>query len=228
MKLFIPIKDHSERVPRKNFRDFDQIPLYKRCLYNFNMYDIWVDTDSNEIIEGIKSDDQCKHVHVYKRPEHLIGDDVSVNLLIEHFLASIDLDPLEIICQLHVTSPFLRPKTLEDAKKLLLSFDTPTDTTVAGCNEYKSRFWKSGWANSSIEPINHNPMELIKTQDLPSMYEENSTFYMFTVTHFYARYNRMGYNPQFLQVAFPENIDIDTEEDWTIANVILRGLKCSD
>jgi N-acylneuraminate cytidylyltransferase len=129
---------------------------------------------------------------------------------------------------MHVTNPFLRPETLQEAKKLLISFEESSNIAVVGCNTYKSRFWKEGWAKSSVQPVNHNPMELIKTQDLPLMYEENSAFYMFTMTTFYARDNRMGYNPYFLPMEFPENIDIDTEEDWTIANVILRGLKCSD
>ena len=32
--------------------------------------------------------------------------------------------------------------------------------------------------------------------------------------------NRIGYNPYIMEIGFPYNLDIDTEEDWKLVNVI--------
>ena len=47
MKIFIPIKENSQRVPGKNFREFGGAPLYKHTLYKLSNKSIYVDTDSN-------------------------------------------------------------------------------------------------------------------------------------------------------------------------------------
>ena len=46
MKIFIPIKEISQRVPKKNFRLFDGAPLYKHTLYKLKDFEVYVDTDS--------------------------------------------------------------------------------------------------------------------------------------------------------------------------------------
>jgi len=221
LKIFIPIKGHSARVNRKNFRTFGNWPLYKRCLYKFNKYDIWVDTDSDEIIEGIKNDSSCSHVTVYKRDKNLVGDDVSVNWLIENFIDVAELSDEDDVCQIHVTSPFLKPETIETAYNMM---SINSHKCIVGCNVYQSRFWKETWNGSGYEPINHNPKELLKTQDLPLLYEENSAFYMFTVKEFFKRMNRISDNPHFFEVSFPENMDIDDEEDWKMAVALEKVL----
>lgn len=224
MLLFIPIKGHSERVPRKNFRMFGGVPLYKRCLYKFSKYEIWVDTDSDELIEEIEQDPKCSHVHVYRRDKSLVGDDVSVNFLIRNFIDVAGLSNSETVCQIHVTSPFLKVETVDIAYDLSSNH---SHKCIVGTNVYKSRFWKESWNGSGYEPVNHNPNELIKTQDLPIIYEDNSSFYMFTVDEFFRRVNRISDNPYFFQVDFPENVDIDDEIDWDMA-VKMEKVLCSD
>jgi N-acylneuraminate cytidylyltransferase len=51
VKVFIPIKENSQRVPRKNFRLLNGIPLYKNILSKLKDFQVFVDTDSNEIEE---------------------------------------------------------------------------------------------------------------------------------------------------------------------------------
>ena len=63
-------------------------------------------------------------------------------------------------------------------------------------------------------PVNHNPLKLEQTQSLPTLYEENSAFYMFKKCVFSTIKNRVGKNPAFYKVDHPENFDIDTEDNW--------------
>ena len=65
MKIFIPIKTNSQRVPKKNFRAFRGAPLYKFVLRKLSNFDVYVDTDSEEILGQIEFDPTLQHVHAY-------------------------------------------------------------------------------------------------------------------------------------------------------------------
>ena len=224
-KIFIPIKEHSERVPRKNFRDFGGKPLYQYVISKYIDYDskghkiewdkfyndmeLWVDTDSDEIKNWVNA--ECPdNFHAYSRPKQLVGDDVSVNLLIGNFVYH-HCNNDDVIVQTHVTSPFLNPLTICRVSRLR---DLSIDST-ASANVINSRLWRRenyGWC-----PINHNPMKMEKTQDLPAVYEENSAFYAFTVDSFKKNGKRIGESHRFVEVSFPHNLDIDTEKDFEMA-----------
>ena len=83
MNIFIPIKHNSQRVPRKNFRLLHGEPLYKHVLLKYTDFNVYVDTDSEEIYSELKSDTRFSNVNVFKRADHLIGDTVSVCDLIK-------------------------------------------------------------------------------------------------------------------------------------------------
>jgi CMP-N-acetylneuraminic acid synthetase len=207
MKIFIPIKNNSQRVSRKNFRSFAGEPLYKHTLLKYSQFEVYVDTDSQEIADGILSDERLAHVSVYMRSSDLIGDEISVCRLIERFISKFNIQ--EPIVQLHVTSPFLSSETIKKAGKMIGEYDS-----VVACTKYNSRFWKiEGYGPC---PVNHNPLKLEQTQDLPSLYEENSAFYIFRPEVVSQTNGRIGQNPYFFTMCHPENIDIDTEDDWNL------------
>lgn len=205
MNIFIPIKHNSQRVPRKNFRLLHGEPLYKHVLLKYTDFNVYVDTDSEEIYSELKSDTRFSNVNVFKRPDHLIGDAVSVCDLIKNFILKFNID--EPIVQVHVTSPFLTAALLKKAYKFMKKHDS-----VVSCNTYNSRFWRK--EKYGFCPLNHNPIKLEQTQDLPTLYEENSAFYIFNPDVVMATGNRVGKNPYFYSINAPFNIDIDTEEDW--------------
>lgn len=214
MKLFIPIKHNSQRVPGKNFRDFGGMPLYQHCLKKFDAYERYVDTDSDEIIENTRG---MPGVFAYRRlPEHE-GDATSVCDLIRRF-AEEHCRHDDIVCQIHVTSPFLKPDTLERALAHMSNHDS-----VTGCNIVQSRFWRC--EGYGFCPVNHNPMKLEQTQDLPELYEENSTFYMFRVPVILETGNRVGRVPVFLAVEWPENLDIDTKVELRAALALRKMME---
>ena len=215
MKIFIPIKENSNRVPNKNFRIFNGQPLYKYVISKWKNkgFQIFVDTDSNEIIDGLKNFD---YVTVYKRKKELEGDDVSVNMLIENFINDhFKLKGDGIIAQIHVTSPFLSPETVIDASSYMKNFPS-----VFSVNKINSRLWYE--LEEKQYPLNHNPLLLEPTQNLTTIYEENSCFYIFDKNNFLKYNNRVYHKNKLYPVKFPENIDIDTEEDWDYAEKINR------
>jgi len=214
MKLFIPIKNSSQRVPRKNFRDFGGMELYRHCLARFSDFDIFIDTDSNEIIKACEN---YSGIVAYERLPEQMGDEISVCDLIHRFVEEY-CEPGEIICQIHVTSPFLKPQTIIRACEHMVDHDS-----VSGCNIIQSRFWRH--EDYGFCPINHNPMKLEQTQNLPELFEENSTFYLFRASVILDTGNRLGRKPYFLSVEWPENLDIDTEVEMRAALALRKMME---
>jgi len=205
MIVYIPIKHNSQRVSGKNFRKFNKEPLYKHTLLKYSKDKVYVDTDSEKIYYGIKNDDRLANINVFWRKESLLGDKVSVCSLLENFIKKFNIS--EPIAQIHVTSPFLLEKTVRAAYTHMSNHDS-----VVSCNIHQSRFWRR--EKYGFCPINHNPTKLEQTQDLPTYYEENSSFYIFDPEIILKTGNRIGNNPYFFDIKSPENLDIDTEEDW--------------
>ena len=218
MKIFIPIKERSQRVPRKNFRSFNGVPLYKHTLYKLKDLEVYVDTDSDEILRQVREDKELSHVTAYKRADYLVGHRTSVCELIKYFIQKNDLRNKNI-CQIHVTSPFLELNTLTSAYKTLEGgYDS-----VVSCTTVQTRLWRK--EDYGMCPVNHNPMKLEQTQELPVYYEENSLFYIFNSDILISTGNRVGRNPNFYATSFPENLDIDTEDDWDLIKNIYRSTK---
>ena len=208
MKIFVPIKDSSQRVFRKNFRIFNAEPLYKHSLLKYHDSEVYVDTDSEEVLHQLERDIRFSNVTVFKRNPDLLGHEVSVCDLIKNFITEYDI--IDPIVQLHVTSPFLDANLIKEAYKHMENHDS-----VVSCNSYQSRFWRK--EDYGFCPINHNPLKLEQTQDLPVVYEENSAFYIFEPSVIMSTGARVGKNPYFYPISKPHNMDIDTEEDWGLA-----------
>jgi len=70
--------------------------------------------------------------------------------------------------------------------------------------------------------VNHNPAVLLRTQDLPPIFEENSCIYLFTCETLVQKRNRLGDRPMLFEIDRAEAWDIDEEIDFTIADLLLK------
>lgn len=216
MIVFIPIKCNSQRVPNKNFRLLKDKPLYqyfidrlKMCKY---ITQIIINTDSVEIYNHYLSDES---VIVNMRKDELCGDSISVcDLILDTISDNLLVERNEKwLLQLHITTPYLEPDTIDDI--VLKTYNHLfTKTSIIGTNIIQSRLWRK--EIYGMCPINHNPIRLEQTQDLPLIYEENSAFYLININNFIVSKERLGSDPEFYPMSFPENIDIDNESDWTL------------
>ena len=209
----VPIKDHSERVSGKNFRDFCGKPLYHHIIATLeNTYavdEILINTDSYRVIQEAP---QLSHkVRVIKRPEELCGDFVSTNLIFAYDLANSDAD---IYLQTHATNPLLKSESIAKAVQAYLAGEDKHDSLFS-VTEHKSRFYKTDGS-----PINHDPENLIRTQDLPPLYEENSCIYVFTKESFAKKKRRIGEKPLMYPLPHLEAIDIDNEFSFRLAELL--------
>jgi len=210
----VPMKGHSERVSNKNIRDFDGQPLFFRILDTLTkakcIKSIYIDTDSDEIARlALENFD----VNIIKRPEKLIGDYVSMNEIIKYDLTQITD---EYFIQTHATNPLLKAETIDNAVNTYLDSTSKNDSLFS-VTRLQTRLY-----DQYLNPINHNPEVLMRTQDLPPVYEENSNFYIFSKQGFHRINRRIGEKPMFYEVEKDEALDIDEEIDFIIAENLYK------
>jgi CMP-N-acetylneuraminic acid synthetase len=82
--------------------------------------------------------------------------------------------------------------------------------------------WQTRFYDKEGNAVNHDLRELIQTQDLPPMYEENSCIYIFTRENLLAKRHRISDHPLMFEIPRLEAIDIDEESDFQIADILMR------
>ena len=75
--------------------------------------------------------------------------------------------------------------------------------------------WQDG------QPINFDATNLPRSQDLKPIYRETSGVYVFTKEVFKKYKRRIGIKPFIKEVTFKEAIDINTTEDFELAQIMV-------
>jgi len=214
----LPMKVNSERVKGKNFRDFGGKPLFKWVLDTLlsvaEIDLIVINTDARHILAeyGLTDNDR---ILIRDRGEEICGDLVSMNLIIEDDIKNIDSD---IYLMTHTTNPFLSRHSVEAAiEKFQIAVKAEGADSLFTVNKVQDRFY-----DVDVQPINHDPVNLIRTQDLDPWYQENSNLYLFTKESFSQTQARIGISPMMLETAPYESTDIDTPDDWELGEVMVE------
>ena len=209
----VPMRHHSERVPGKNYRLFAGKPLFYQVLQQLllcpSISRIIVDTDSPTIMQFIQQD--FPQVQLIERPKYLCDGGVAMNDVLLHDISQVSAD---YYLQTHATNPLLRHETINCAIDRFLA-GVPMYDSLFGVTKIQTRFW-DGLARA----INHNPRILLRTQDLPPLYEENSCLYMFSKGTLVDHHNRIGERPIMYEIDRLEAVDIDEELDFRVAELL--------
>lgn len=217
----VPMRHHSVRVPEKNFRLIAGKPLYHfiiSTLSNVKEIDqIVVDTDSPKIIEGLNH--YFPKVKVIERPENLRADTVPMNEILLHDIEKVKGD---LYLQTHSTNPLLKSATISNAINQLIA-NMPAYDSLFSVTKVQTRFW-----DQLTKPINHNPSILLRTQDLPPIFEENSCIYLFKKETLVEHRNRIGERPFMFEIDRSEAFDIDEELDFLLADLMISHQSKND
>jgi CMP-N-acetylneuraminic acid synthetase len=218
------MKANSERVKGKNFREFCGKPLFRWMLDSLleveEISQVIINTDAKHILaenELVDSD----RVLIRDRRAEICGDMVSMNLVIADDVASIDAD---IYLMTHTTNPLLSPDTIRGALKAFQERQGQNKAdSLFTVDTIQTRFYRKDGS-----PVNHDPNNLVRTQDLEPWYEENSNLHLFTRDSFKKTDARIGNQPMMFESPKFESIDIDTPDDWdfaVVASQYLLGLR---
>lgn len=214
----LPMKANSERVKGKNFRDFGGKPLFKWVLDTLlsvaEIDLIVINTDARHILAEYGLIDN-ERILIRDRHEEICGDLISMNLIIKDDIKNIDSD---IYLMTHTTNPFLSRHSVQAAiEKFQTTVKAGGADSLFTVNKVQDRFY-----DVDVQPINHDPANLIRTQDLDPWYQENSNLYLFSKDSFYKTDARIGANPTMLVTAPYESTDIDTPDDWELGEVMVE------
>jgi len=224
MKIFTYIKESSERVVGKNFRLIGDNPLWKHCLYKFKDEDVYVDTDSEDVLRECIIDERLSKITAYRRNiEHVQMEENKHNkispalLMVERFLREQVTDENETIVLTHVTSPFLKLETIKDAVRLYEQSDYEFVHSTFAVKDF-------AWLKDDSNPINFNDKVVQRTQDLEPIVFSNGAFFVFTKKVFLKYKNRIGKNNYFYNLSILESLEVDTEEQLELCKIIMKGL----
>jgi len=220
MKLtaLVPMRHHSQRVPGKNYRPLAGKPLFHHIIETLlvvpEIDEIVVDTDSDLVMDGLRR--FFPTVRVIPRPEPLRAYDVPMNEILLHDTAQF---PADFYLQTHSTNPLLRADTISKAIQAFYA-NYPKRDSLFSVTRLQTRLY-----DQHGQAINHNPKELIQTQDLPPVYEENSCLYIFNRPNLLAKRHRISDRPLMFEIPAEEAWDIDEELDFTICDFLLSRQK---
>lgn len=211
---FVPMRHSSERVPGKNYRSFAGKPLYHYIVGSLlrcpQITQVCIDTDSPTIIEDAETN--FPSVKILLRPEHLRAGTTPMNDVLLNSISQVEAD---YYLQTHSTNPLLKSQTISKAINQFLN--SSEHDSLFGVTCLQTRLY-----DEQGNAMNHDPEVLLRTQDLPPVYEENSNIYIFTAEILQERQNRIGNQPLMFEIERDEAWDIDEEVDFRIAELLYK------
>ncbi len=226
----ITARGGSKRIPKKNIRLFLGKPIIAYSIeaaLNSDVFDeIMVSTDSQEIADiAIKCGAKVPFLRSEKN-----SDDFSVTVdVIEEVLLQYKKNGIEFnyVCCIYPTAPFVTPEKLKNAMNILKESKAYSVVPVVIYGHPIQRSFK----------INNNKLEInwpeninSRSQDLVSNYHDCGQFYCLAVEKFLIIKKLFTSNTLPLIISEKEVQDIDSEDDWVLAELkykIIQRLKNS-
>jgi CMP-N-acetylneuraminic acid synthetase len=214
IKALLFMKGYSERIPKKNVKPLCNRPLFHWILDTLTksryIYDIIINTDDEDIARSATDNFE---VTIHMRQEYLLK--ITSDEANQIMAYDISITEGKHFLQTHSTNPLLKTETVDKAIETYFDNLKDHDSLFSVTPIQKRFFWQNG------KPVNHDPDKLIKTQELPFLYEENSCIYIFSRNVFKERRNRIGLNPMMFPMDPYESIDIDEPFDFSIAEALM-------
>lgn len=221
--IVIPARGGSKRIPRKNIRDFAGKPMIawsiEAALGCPSVSRVIVSTDDEAIAEAAH---QFGAEVPFMRPAKLAGDVASTADVMQHAVQWLTQQStrFEAVCCLYATAPFVSANWLEKGLAALQQsnwdyvfsaseFDYPVQRAL--------RLLPTGGA-SFVQP----EFTASRSQDLEPLLHDAGQFYWGRADAFAERRPILGERSQPLMLPRRLVVDIDTEEDWFIAQMLFN------
>ncbi len=158
-------------------------------------------------------DDDLEYQYL-QRDKNLDRPEVSIEDIIEGFIKEVDAD---IIVLMHPRCPFLKPSTISNCIEQVIS-NKYNSAFIA--SSYKKLAWFEG------KPLNYSLKTGDSTQHLGQLEPvilESSAVYVFRKDLFLKTRHRVSDNPYIKIVGRFEGFEIDTSDDYKIAELIVNA-----
>lgn len=216
MVAMIPARLGSKRIPKKNLRYLGDKPLIQYpidlALQIPEFESIWVNTESEELGRAI----QGMGARFHRRPVEFSADNCTNREFTYHFLSRHECD---YVIMVNPTSPLLRLETLQGFIQFINEHDF--DTVLSTVSEKAESFYQGKALNFDLKnKVNSQMLEPVEKTVWALTAWKRETF---------IRLEQQGECPVFggRLATFPipkdEACDLDTEEDWHIAEGAIRA-----
>lgn len=224
----IPARGGSKGIPRKNVLLLSGQPLISYAIQNakssrFQM-DVAVSTDDQEITNVSNQ----FGAEVIRRNKKLASDEVTLDPVIFDAVQQMEGKTgktYDYVITLQPTSPLLSADTLDSAIQKMLNDET-IDTLISAVNDPHL-----SWTTKKVKgvvTVLPNYEARLNRQYLPKNFVETGAF-VITKRHFVKPDTRFGNNISVYEVPASESTDIDTKQDWWVAekqlskkNILIR------
>jgi CMP-N,N'-diacetyllegionaminic acid synthase len=215
----ITARGGSKRLPGKNIKLLGGKPLILWSIdvakNNLDICDILVSTDNSTIAETAR---EAGAYVPWLRPRELATDNASSVDVALHALDWFEASKGSVdgILLLQPTSPF---RTRETVRRGIELFKLNNHQTVLGVSEVHDHpMWTLKMEGENVVPFMHDHGFGIRSQDLPSAYVVNGSFYLISPVELRRSRSFVGskITPLLIE-SEKEALDIDTEWDWFLA-----------
>lgn len=222
----IPARGNSKRIPGKNIKLFAGKPIISysiNALLESKIFDrVVVSTDSQEIAKiAEKFGAQIPFLRSESLSDDFTGTDAVVLDALERISQNGNI--VDYICCIYATAPFISPEDLIKGYEILKQSNAGSAFTVT---TYAFPIFRSLLENEKgrlemIWPENRTT----RSQDLPDAVHDAGQFYIAKASHF--QKEKTFWSDDAIPIHLPRKRvqDIDTPEDWEIAENMYAILK---
>ena len=206
----MPLKLNNERLPGKNLMLLGDKQLFRHSLDSLvstgMCNDIYVFCSDESVGKYLPS-----NVNYLKRDIVLDLPSSNFNQIFDAFSQIVDAD---IYVYIHATAPYISEQSMKDCIDAVKTgkYDSAFCSTVI-----QDYLWSNG------KPLNFDPSNLPRSQDLAPIYRETSSIYVFTKKMYQKLHRRIGVNPFIKVVGYRESVDINDKDDFLLAEALLKA-----
>lgn len=220
----IPARSGSKRIPKKNIKDFFGKPMISYAIEATRQCGIFdriiVSTDSDEVVRtAVRYGAEAP----FLRPPELSDDHTPTAPVLLHALDFLHENGVETdyICCIYPTAVFIQPQYLIEGHRVITENRVKS---VFSVTSYTFPIFRALRINSKQQLKMFWPEhEMTRSQDLPETYHDAGQFYWLDA----GKFKKSGkiYGDDSMPVILPRYLvqDIDTPEDWEVAERLYRG-----
>ncbi|KPJ56232.1 hypothetical protein AMJ49_05390 [Parcubacteria bacterium DG_74_2] len=206
---YVTVRLNSKRVPLKSIQKIGGKPLINHTIFTLKQVkeisDILLYCSQEKIQAYINPNLSYTFI---KRPIKFDSDFATFNEILDSIIDKIETDYIVFIC---CTSPFIKPEAIKEMIYKIANEGYDSAFTAHSINNF---CWYQG------KPLNYNPSNVPRTQDLQPVIAETSGLYIFSKELFKKYKRRIGFKPYIKIVDIFEGWDIDTINDLKMAKLI--------
>lgn len=221
----IPARGGSKRIPRKNIKEFCGKPIIAYSIEaakQSGVFDVvMVSTDDEEIAEVAR---EYGAEVPFLRSSETANDyattvDVMLEVIDEYRKIGQEFD---VLCCLYPCAPFVSASSLQEGMNVFTENDA--DSVMNVCKFPVPVEWAIDISSGEIK-FNDVEATFIRSQDLTPKYYDAGQFYFVKVSSMIAEKTVNAGRALPVVISEKEVQDIDSAEDWKIAEIKFRMLK---